>query len=128
MADLQKSILIVEDEPLLGSLLRQRLEKEAFQVMLARDGEEALSIIKGQKVPDLVLLDLILPKLSGFEIMEKINTDPALASVKIPIVVITNLGQESDVQKGQQLGAIGYFVKAQLSIESLVSHVKEFFT
>ena len=128
MADLQKSILIVEDEPLLGSLLRQRLEKEAFQVMLARDGEEALSIIKGQKVPDLVLLDLILPKLSGFEIMEKINNDPALASVKIPIVVITNLGQESDVQKGQQLGAIGYFVKAQLSIESLVSHVKEFFT
>ena len=74
MADLQKSILIVEDEPLLGSLLRQRLEKEAFQVMLARDGEEALSIIKGQKVPDLVLLDLILPKLSGFEIRSEEHT------------------------------------------------------
>ena len=121
-------ILIVDDDPDIRDVLKLTLSEENYEIFEARDGEEALSIIKGQKVPDLVLLDLILPKLSGFEIMEKINTDPALASVKIPIVVITNLGQESDVQKGQQLGAIGYFVKAQLSIESLVSHVKEFFT
>lgn len=122
----QSTILIVEDEPLLGNLLRQRLEREGFSVTLARDGEEALKILR-EKVPSLVLLDIILPKISGFELMEKINSDPMLANNKAPIVIISNLGQDSDVARGQTLGAIGYFVKAQLSIEDLVGRVKEFF-
>lgn len=123
----QKKILIVEDEPLLGNLLRQRLLKEGFSVTLVRDGEEAFRSL-GADVPDLVLLDIILPKVSGFELMEKIQGDPQLGGRKIPIVVISNLGQEGDVEKGQALGAIGYFVKAQLSIEDLVAKVKEFFS
>ena len=122
----QSSILIVEDEPLLGNLLRQRLEREGFKVTLARDGEEALNVLR-EMTPNLILLDIILPKISGFELMEKINSDPTLASNKAPIVIISNLGQESDVARGQTLGAIGYFVKAQLSIEDLVGRVKEFF-
>ncbi|MAF79682.1 hypothetical protein CL629_01235 [bacterium] len=122
-----KRVLIVEDEPLLGNLLKQRLGKEGISVTLVRDGEEALRSLQNE-VPDLVLLDIILPKVSGFELMEKINSDPALAGKKVSIVVISNLGQEGDVQKGQQLGAIGYFVKAQLSIEGLVSQVREFFS
>ena len=121
-----RTVLIAEDEPLLGNLLRQRLERENFKVMLARDGEEALKTLR-ETTPNLILLDIILPKLSGFELMEKINSDPTLASNKAPIVIISNLGQESDVERGQTLGAIGYFVKAQLSIEDLVNKVKEFF-
>ncbi len=123
----QKKILIVEDEPLLGNLLKQRLDREGFAVTLVRDGEEAFRTIQGILIPDLVLLDIILPKISGFELMERINQDPDLAQKHIPIVIVSNLGQEGDVKKGQDLGAIGYFVKAQLSIEDLVSRVREFF-
>lgn len=123
----QKKILVVEDEPLLGNLLKQRLEREGFAVTLVRDGEEAFRTVQGVLIPDLILLDIILPKISGFELMERINQDPKLAEARIPIVIVSNLGQEGDVQRGQELGAIGYFVKAQLSIEDLVSKVREFF-
>jgi DNA-binding response OmpR family regulator len=120
-----KTILLIEDEPLLGNLLKQRLEKENLQVALERDGQAALDYLATNK-PDLILLDIILPKLSGFELMEKIRSNPNLQ--QSPIVIISNLGQESDVEKGKALGAIGYFVKAQLSIEDLVSRVKGFLT
>lgn len=120
---LNKKILLVEDEPILSNLLRQRLEKENFQVTLARDGSEAIKSLKQEK-PDLILMDIILPKISGFEVMEAMKSDPTLQSA--PVVVISNLGQESDVERGQSLGAVGYFVKAQLSVEDLVSKVKEF--
>lgn len=120
----QKTILLVEDEPLLGKLLRQRLEKEGFGVLYARDGNEAIEALKNQK-PDLILLDVILPKMSGFEIMERIKNDPALN--KAPIIVISNLGQEADVSRGEELGAVGYFVKANVSIGELVDEVKKFF-
>ena len=122
----QKKILIVEDEPLLGNLLQQRLIKEGFAVELIRDGEEALNALKAN-TPDLLLLDVILPKISGFELMEKVRQDPELANKEIPFVILSNLGQKGDVEKGQALGAIGYIVKAQLSIEDLVAKVKTFF-
>ncbi len=121
----QKNILLVEDEHLLGNLLRQRLEKEGFKVFLAKDGEEALKIVKENK-PDLILLDIILPKISGFEFMKSINEDSSLK--KMPVIIISNLGQETDLEKGQSLGAVGYFVKARLSIEDLVGEVKKFFS
>lgn len=120
----QKNILLVEDEHLLGNLLRQRLEKEGFKVFLATDGEEGLKFVK-EKKPDLILLDIILPKISGFEFMKELNEIPD--SKKIPVIIISNLGQETDLEKGQSLGAVGYFVKAKLSIEDLVGEVKKFF-
>ncbi|MEK9194439.1 MAG: response regulator, partial [Patescibacteria group bacterium] len=119
----QKIILLVEDELLLANLLRQRFLKEGFKIVLARDGEEALKLLKDIK-PDLILLDIILPKISGFELMQKLKEDPSIKSA--PIVVISNLGQEGDIEKGQVLGAVGYFIKAKLSIEELVGQVKKF--
>ncbi len=118
-----KTILLVEDEPLLGNLLRQRLEKEGYTVVLNRDGEEALKTLRETK-PDLILLDIILPKISGFELMETMKADPQLE--RAPIIIISNLGQEGDVTRGQSLGAVQYFVKAKVSIEELVEHVKTF--
>ena len=117
-----KKILLVEDEPLLGNILKLRLEKENLGVTLARDGEEALNFLKINK-PDLILLDIILPKLSGFEVMEKLKEEPSYK--KAPIVILSNLGQDSDLEKGQTLGAVGYFVKAQMSIDELVEEVKK---
>jgi two-component system, OmpR family, alkaline phosphatase synthesis response regulator PhoP len=120
MAEIKK-LLIVEDEPLLGNLLKQRFEKEGIEVILARDGEEALNILRSTK-PDLILLDIILPKISGFELLETMSADPNVE--KAPVIITSNLGQDSDVKKGQSLGAIEYFVKAKISIEELVGHVK----
>ena len=118
-------ILLVEDEPLLGNLLRQRLDHEGFVVELVRDGESALNMLHTNP-PDLMLLDIILPKISGFELMEKVQADPTIQ--KVPIVIISNLGQESDLEKGQSLGAIGYFIKAKISMEDLVGQIKSFLT
>ena len=109
----QKTVLLVEDEPLLGNLLKQRLDKEGMKVLLAKDGEAALGILAETK-PDIILLDLILPKVSGFELMEKLNVDPQLE--RAPIIIVSNLGQDSDITKGQSLGAVQYFIKAKLSI------------
>lgn len=118
-----KNILLVEDEVFLANLLKSRLEKEGLAVQAARDGEEALEFIKKTKY-DLVLLDIILPKLSGFEVLEKIQADPQLQNV--PVMVISNLGQEGDVSRGQSLGTVDYFVKALISIEDLIVSVKKY--
>jgi DNA-binding response OmpR family regulator len=119
----QKNILLVEDEPLLANLLKQRLEREGFGVTLARDGAEGLRLLQeGEHL--LLLLDIILPKISGFELMETMKSDPRLA--KVPVIIISNLGQDSDVARGQSLGAAAYFVKAKVSIDELIAEVKKF--
>ena len=118
------TVLLVEDDPFLSSILQLKLEKESFQVVRAGDGEEALNLLIEQRVkPDLVLLDLILPKKNGFEVLENIRQDPLLE--KLPIIIISNLGQPSDIDRGKALGIIDYFVKARLSIDELVKRVKE---
>ena len=118
-----KKILLVEDDPFLSSLLKNRLTKEGVEVTHAKDGEEALLSLKDNK-PDLILLDLILPKKSGFEVMEGMRQDPQLQNA--PIIIISNLGQPEDIQKGQELGAVEYFIKAKTSIEDLVNNILGF--
>jgi DNA-binding response OmpR family regulator len=118
------TILLVEDDPFLSSVLRLKLEKELFEVIRAADGEEALNFLTEQGIkPDLILLDLILPKKNGFEVLETIRQDPLLE--KLPVIIISNLGQPSDIERGKALGIIDYFVKARLSIGELVDRVKE---
>ena len=116
-----KKILIVEDDQFLSLLLKGRLEKEGFIVLQAFDGEAGLSLVKNEK-PDLIVLDLIMPKISGFEFLEILSADPQLC--KIPVVVATNLGQESDMQKIKNYGVQNYFVKVQTSIDDLVAMFK----
>jgi len=114
-------ILIAEDDHFLSFLLRGRLEKENFVVHQVTDGEEALSFLKTER-PDLIILDLIMPKLSGFELLEIISIDPELN--KIPLIVLSNLGQDEDIEKAKRLGAVEYFVKARTSIDDLVKTVR----
>ena len=119
-------ILLVEDDQFLSSLLKTRLEKENFKVLLAHDGPEALKILRAEK-PDLILMDIILPGKSGFEVLEEVRTDPQLRDkTKIPVVVISNLGQESDIERGKELGVVDYFVKARISIDELVKKINGF--
>ncbi|MGC8851936.1 MAG: response regulator transcription factor [Minisyncoccia bacterium] len=120
----QPIILIVEDEPFLASILQLKLEKDNFKTFRASDGEEAITMLTEQGIkPDLILLDLILPKKNGFEVLETIKQDPQLE--KIPVIIISNLGQPSDIERGKSLGVIDYFVKARFSIDELVDKVKE---
>lgn len=115
-------ILIIEDDQFLSSVLKNRLEKDGFWVEQAFDGEEGLAKIKESR-PQLIILDLILPKMSGFEVLEQISLDPQLS--RIPVMIASNLGQESDIQKAKNLGAVEYYVKAKTTVDELVGMAKK---
>lgn len=118
-------ILIVEDNTFLSSVLKGRLEKEGFEVIQAFDGEQMFEILK-QQIPDLIILDLIMPRKSGFETLGQMSTDPQLA--KIPVVIASNLGQESDVGRVRGFGNVyAYFIKAQVTIDQLAENIKQMF-
>ena len=123
MADEQKKkVLVAEDDPSLSQILSSRLTRAGVEVVKAKTGEEALTAIRDTK-PDLILLDLILPgKYDGFEVLEKLQEDPTIG--RRPVVIISNLGQESDIRKGRQLGAVEYYIKAQTSIDDLINKIK----
>lgn len=116
-----KKIMIVEDDRFLSSILKGRLEKEAFLVRQAFDGESALKQLREDR-PDLIILDIIMPKMSGFEFLEALASDPQIAHV--PVVVASNLGQESDIQKAKELGVVDYYVKVQVSVDDLIKMIK----
>ena len=117
-----KKLLLVEDDQFLSALLNNRLQKEGFEVRLAATGEDALVTLKSWK-PDLILLDLILPGKSGFEVMEEIRQDPQL-SRKAPIMILSNLGQNSYIDRAKSLGAVDYMVKARTSINEIILRVQ----
>jgi DNA-binding response OmpR family regulator len=117
-----KTILLVEDDVFLRNLLLTRFGREGLRVELAVDGIEAIEKMRSVQ-PGLVLLDLILPRKNGFEVLQEIADDPQLA--KIPVIILSNLGQDSDVTRGKSLGAIDYYVKARLSIDELITKIKE---
>ena len=114
-------ILIVEDDPLLSDLLAQKLHAEKFDLQTARTGEEALEMI-GRVKPDLILLDILLPGIDGFEVLRRIKADPSTKDIKV--IILSNLGQDTDVARGQELGAEKYIVKVSLSLSEVVSLVR----
>ena len=116
-----KKILLVEDDKFLSNILKLKLEKSGFEVVDAFDGEEALKKLRAFR-PDLMLLDIILPKKGGFELLSEMRKDESLSNV--PVIIISNLGQEEDIAKGKSLGAIDYFVKSRSSIDELVEKIK----
>jgi len=116
-----KKIMIIEDDRFLSSLMKARLEKEGFVVTQAFDGEEAMEMLK-QDIPSLIILDLIMPKVTGFEVLQMISITPQLE--KVPVVIVSNLAQDSDIEKAQQLGAKEYFVKVRVSIDELIEKIK----
>ncbi len=117
----QIKILLVEDDHFLSTILANRLKKEGYSIQQAFDGQEAIDLLKAEK-PDVIVLDLILPRKSGFEVLESISTDPQVS--QIPVIILSNLGQESDIQKAKSLGAVEYRVKLQTSIENSLETIK----
>lgn len=122
MADAKK-ILLAEDDEFLSSLIKNRLEREHFNVKVAMTGDAVVGMVK-EFQPDLVLLDIIMPGKLGFEILEEMQKDPKLN--KLPFMVMSNLGQDSDIARAKELGAVDYFVKARIMIDDLIGRIAAF--
>jgi len=118
---MQKNILIIEDDRFLRELIAQKLIKEDFNISEAIDGEEGIKKIKEEK-PDLVLLDLILPGIDGFEVLSKMREDPSIT--RIPVIILSNLGQREDVERGLKLGAVDYLIKAHFTPGEIIEKIK----
>jgi len=119
---MSKKILLVEDEELIIDLLSKKLEKEGYQISIAKNGEEGLMIMKSGK-PDLVLLDIIMPKKGGFEVMEEMQRDEELR--KIPVIVISNSGQPVELDRAQKLGARDWLIKTEFDPKEVLEKVKK---
>jgi len=115
-----KKILLIEDEEIMVDLLQKKLTQEGYNVSVARNGEEGLKIVKELK-PDLVLLDIIMPKIGGFEVMEGMAGDEELKN--IPIIIISNSGQPVELDRAQKLGAKDWLVKTDFDPKEVLDKV-----
>lgn len=121
MEDTKKKILLVEDDTTLAEVYRSRLELEGFETKLVTNGEEALSAIQEYK-PDLVLLDAMMPKISGFDVLDIIRNTPATANTRV--IMLTALSQPKDKERAENLGVDEYLVKSQVVIGDVIARVK----
>jgi len=118
-----KKIILIEDDRYLCRAYKDGLERAGFRLILAYDGKEGLEKIKTEK-PDLVLLDLVMPVLDGFKVLKELKNDDNTRH--LPIVVLTNLGQDEDIKKGMDLGAVDYLIKTEYSMREVIEKVKKY--
>ena len=116
-----KKVLIVEDEELIGNLLEKKLRQEGYYASVAIDGEAALKQIREEK-PDIVLLDIVLPRLNGFEVLSELKEDEVLQ--KIPIIIISNSGQPAEIEKAKELGVRDWLVKTEFDPQEVLEKVQ----
>ncbi|MBW6441272.1 response regulator [Patescibacteria group bacterium] len=121
-----KKIVLIEDEEILANLLKEKLEKCGFEVLVASDGEEGLEMLKKGK-PDLVLLDIVMPKMGGFEVMEEMNKIPELNLKVLPVIVVSNSGQPVEVDRALKLGIRDYLIKTQFDPQEVIDKVNKVF-
>jgi len=119
-----KKILLVEDDPFIIDIYKTSLEQADFEVEVAEGGKQALRFLKEEK-PDLMLLDIVLPDVDGWEVLKEISEDSELSDLKI--FVLSNLGQKNEIDKGMNLGADKYFIKAHYTPSQIVEKIKEEF-
>ena len=119
---MQKTILIIEDEPTLQKALTKSLEAEGFKIENALDGETGLNKSLASP-PDLILLDLVLPQKNGFEVLSELKSDEK--TKRVPVLVLTNLENANDVEKAISLGATGYLVQSNYDLDDIVAKIKE---
>jgi DNA-binding response OmpR family regulator len=115
------TLLIIEDDDFLRSLAVSKLEKEGFKVLMAADGQEGLNLAQEHN-PSLIILDLMLPVMSGFEVLEQLKANDTTKSSKV--IIFSNLGEDADIKKCLDLGANDYLVKANFTLDELVEKIK----
>jgi len=116
-----KKILIIEDDDFLRSLAVTKLEKEGFTVLMAADGQAGLATATAE-IPDLIILDLMLPVMSGFDVLKSIKAADATKNIKV--IVFSNLGEDSDIKTCLDMGANDYLIKANFTLDELVEKIK----
>lgn len=117
-----KKILVAEDDRFLASAYKMKLSKSGYEVILASDGEEATKMLS-EIIPDLILLDLVMPTKDGFQVLKDINANEKWR--KIPVIIASNLGQKEDIELGKKLGAVDYIIKSDLSMEELLAKIEK---
>jgi DNA-binding response OmpR family regulator len=115
-------ILLVEDDTFLANIYKTKFEMEGFKISVSENGQDGLDDAK-KKNPDIILLDILLPKLDGFAVLQKLKADSTLKD--IPVILLTNLGQKDDVSKGLEMGAVDYLIKAHFKPSEVVNKVNE---
>lgn len=117
----KKKIVWVEDDRLIGTILSKKLSSSGFDLFHAKNGEEALEILRSV-IPDVIVLDLVLPGMSGFDILQQIRKDMAMNA--IPVIILSNLSRQSDIERAKALGAKKFLVKAAVSLDQIVEEVR----
>ena len=118
-----KRILWVEDDKFLGNIVSKRMSEYKCEMFLAKNGDEAFAYLKSQKQPPhIIVLDLVLPGMSGFDILKNIRNDLSLAGV--PVMVLSNLNQSADVERAKILGAQKFMVKASVSLDEIIRNIE----
>lgn len=117
-----KKIMWVEDDSFLSEIITRKLSSEKCTLVHAKDGEMALSIVEDEK-PDIILLDILLPGMNGFEVLEKLKANDKVKDT--PVILLSNLGQATDVEKGKQLGANRFLIKATLTLDEIIDQVQQ---
>ncbi|HUC88981.1 MAG TPA: response regulator [Candidatus Paceibacterota bacterium] len=117
-----KKVLIIEDDNFLQGLEAGKLKKENYDIITASSGEEGLKMINEPNV-DLILLDLVLPKFDGFEILQKIREGDK--TKKIPVIVFSNLSEDKDIKKAEKLGANDFMIKSNFTLDELIEHINK---
>lgn len=118
----KKNILVVEDDTFLARALASKLKKEGFDVAVLRDGEKVLETVKAD-TPDMLLLDLMMPRKDGFAVLKELRTDAALK--KLPVIVLSNLSQEPDTDTTKDLDVLDHLVKADTPLSLIVNRIKQ---
>lgn len=116
------TVLIVEDDKFLRQLLVKKFAHNGFAVDEAVDGNDAFALLR-KRVPHIMLLDIILPGIDGFEVLRQMRETPEFS--KIPVIILSNLSQQEDIKKGKDLGAIDYMVKANFTPDEIISRVRQ---
>ncbi len=120
--DGKTKILLIEDDPFLSSMYSTKFEMENFYVSSAEDGEKGLKLALNEK-PDIILLDILMPKMNGFEVLEKLKANEE--TNKIPVILLTNLNQKDEIERGMSLGANDYLIKAHFMPSEVVDKIKK---
>lgn len=115
-------VLIIEDDSFLRELVVKKLSGEGFEVIEGVDGEDGLKKAQEEEGIDIVLLDIILPGMQGFEVLEQIKSDPKTAN--LPVIILSNLGQKEDIEKGMKLGAVDFMIKAHFTPSEIITKIK----
>jgi len=121
MAETKTKVLLIEDDKMIIDMYNLKFTQEGYEVFKAENGKDGVEMAKETK-PDIILLDIILPKMDGFSVLKKLKADDDTKNV--PVVLLTNLGQDGDVKKGLELGAIDYLIKANYTPAQVVEKVK----